>query len=131
MYHEEYAPPWRPLLVLVFPILPIFWTYRVTITETKLTFGYSHAYSEIERTDILSVETVDHVNGLADWGGWGIRYNLKWEMGYIAKNGSVVRMEVKQGDDNDDVVDGNNTKIYVFNCDEAARVCSILNGNEE
>ena len=33
LYHEEYAPPFWPALILVFPILPIFWKYRVAAKD--------------------------------------------------------------------------------------------------
>ena len=137
IYHEQFAPPWRALLVIVFPIVPIFWNYRVVITKQKLTIGYSYCYSDIDRNDILTATPMEHVNGLTEWGGWGLRYNLKWETGYIVKNGPAVRIEVrtssKGSDENGDADEGASTKktkkkVYVFNTDEPGRVCNILNG---
>ena len=131
IYHEQFAPPWRALLVIVFPIVPIFWNYRVAITKQKLTIGYSYCYSDIERNDILTATPIAHVNGLTEWGGWGLRYNLKWETGYIVKNGPAVRIEVRSGgsDGNGDADENASMKkkIYVFNTDEAEKVCDILN----
>jgi hypothetical protein len=49
IYSEAYPPPWRPLLILVFPLLPIFWKYRVDITDTTLKFGYSCAFTTVDR----------------------------------------------------------------------------------
>ena len=76
------------------------------------------------------------MNGLTEWGGWGLRYNLKWETGYIVKNGPAVRIEVrgsKGSDDNGDA--GENAsmkrKVYVFNTDQPQRVCDILNGSSK
>ncbi len=117
LYHEESAPPWRPLLILVFPILPIFWRYRVDVTATTLTVGYSYAYSSIDRGNIVSAKSVANVNGLTEWGGRGIRYNLRGETGYIVRNGPAVRIEVRK--------DGK-SKVYVFSCEDAAAVCEIL-----
>ena len=133
IFHEEYPPPFRPLLLLVFPILPIFWTYRVDIADKHLTFGYSYAYKVIEKnSSIITATPIEHVNGLKSWGGWGIRINLSGEIGYIAKNGRAVRIEVKnKKDNNDNADDDEKTKVYVFSCDEALRVCRILNGCED
>ena len=131
IYHEQFAPPWRILLAVVFPIAPIFWNYRVDITKRTLTVGYSYCYSDIDRNDILSATPIDHVNGLKEWGGWGLRYNLKWETGYIVKNGSAVRIEVRKkasGGDSAADDDTTNAKVYVFNTDEPKKVCDILNG---
>lgn len=128
IYHENYPPPWRPLLILVFPLLPIFWTYQITITDTTISFGYSYAAKTIDLSDITSATTIDHVNGLRNWGGWGIRFNLSGETGYICKNGSAVKIAVKVLDKNGGEKE---QKIYVFNCDEASRVCHILNGDKD
>ena len=129
-YHEQFAPPWRILLAVVFPIAPIFWNYRVDITKQTLTMGYSYCYSDIDRNDILSATPIDHVYGLKEWGGWGLRYNLKWETGYIVKNGSAVRIEVRKKASSGDGAaddDDTNVKVYVFNTDEPKKVCDILN----
>ena len=132
IYHEQFAPPWRILLAVVFPIAPIFWNYRVDITKETLTVGYSYCYSNIDRNDVISATSIDHVNGLKEWGGWGLRYNLrKWETGYIAKNGSAVRIEVRKKDSSGDSAtddDTANVKVYVFNTDKPKKVCDILNG---
>ena len=121
-YQEAYPPPFRPLLILVFPILPIFWTYRMNITDTTITFGYSYLSTTINRNDIISASRVDDIK--QGWGGWGIRLNLKCETGYIVKNGSGVKIAVKTKTTNKE---GNCTpKIYVFSCNEAERVCRIL-----
>ena len=77
------------------------------------------------------------MNGLTSWGGWGIRFNLRGEIGYIAKNGPAVRIEVNNKKENNNTADNNDdddyakAKVYVFNCDEASRVCQILNGYED
>jgi len=136
IYHEQFAPPWRALLAVIFPVAPIFWNYRVTIAKPKLTIGYSYCYSDIDRGDILRATPIDQVNGLTEWGGWGLRYNLKWEIGYIVKNGPAVRIEVRSSKGSDDNGDaGENAsmkrKVYVFNTDQPQRVCDILNGSSK
>ena len=125
IYHEEYAPPFWPALIIVFPILPIFWKYRVDITDTTLQIGYSYAYSKIDRNDILSATPIEYLNGLKQFGGWGIRYNFSGDTGYIAKNGSAVKIEVKN------TKNSNKNKVYVFNCENTERVCSILSGRDD
>jgi hypothetical protein len=131
IYNEAYPPPWRPLLILVFPILPIFWNYRVHITDSTLTFGYSYASATINLVDIISAYPIDHVNGLRSWGGWGIRFNMSGEKGYICKNGRAVKIAVKTKDHKKGGGGKKcKPKIYVFSCDEAERVCRILNDDK-
>jgi len=91
--------------------------------------GYSHAYSEIDRNDIVGAAHIEHVNGLTQWGGWGIRYNLRGEMGYIVRNGPAVRIEIRKGKENEG--EDCSRKVYVFNCEDAERVCEILNEAKE
>jgi hypothetical protein len=128
IYHESYPPPWRPLLTLVFPLLPIFWKYRVTITDTTLTFGYSHASTTINLENIISASPISHIRGLRNWGGWGIRLNMTGERGYICKNGSAVKIAVKTKDKKGGKC---KPKMYVFSCNETFRVCRILNGDKD
>ena len=128
IYHEQVAPPWRVLLAIVFPIAPIFWNYRVDITKTTLTVGYSYCYSDIDRNDILRATPIEHVNGLKEWGGWGLRYNLRWETGYIVKNGPAVRIEIRKRG-NSAAGSSTDKKVYVFNTDDPKKVCDLLNNN--
>jgi len=65
------------------------------------------------------------LNGLKQFGGWGIRYNFSGDTGYIAKNGPAVRIEVKNSKNS------NKNKVYVFNCENNERVCSILRGRDD
>jgi hypothetical protein len=59
--------------------------YHVRVTRSKLEFGYSSSLTAmvIERSKIQSVEVKPHINGLWEWGGWGIRMNTscKYEIG--------------------------------------------------
>uniref|UniRef100_A0A6U0JUZ2 Uncharacterized protein n=1 Tax=Minutocellus polymorphus TaxID=265543 RepID=A0A6U0JUZ2_9STRA len=133
IYHEQFAPPWRALLAIVFPIAPIFWNYTVNVTTETLTIGYSYCYSNIDRDDIVRATPIEHANGLTEWGGWGLRYNLlKWETGYIVKNGPAVRIEVRRKGSDDGGADhgaSTNKKVYVFNTGRPQKVCDILNGS--
>lgn len=117
LYSERSTPPFFPVLVIVFPILPFFRTYSVEIYTDRLIFGYSSGMTRkvVERSQVLSAEPIDHVNGLYSWGGWGIRKNLKWETGYIARNGPAVRIKTTDN------------QTYVFNAKDPKRVCDILN----
>jgi hypothetical protein len=85
---------------------------------SQLVFGYSSGQTRksIDRSLLLSAEPIEHVNGLVQWGGWGIRKNLRWETGYVASNGPAVRIKTR---------DKGGT--YVFNCKDPILVCQILN----
>ena len=127
LYYEEYKPPFMPLLVLVFPLLPLFWKYHVRVTADELQFGYSSSLSRktVARTDVVRAEPIQRVNGLTQYGGWGIklRLNFSGELGYIAKNGPAVRVILR-------TACGTKTKTYVFNCAEPQKVCDLLNKND-
>jgi hypothetical protein len=126
LYFEEYHPPFLPLLIVVFPIMPIFWNYAVRVTKSTLAFGFntSLASNKFDRSRIKSAMPIDHINGLTEWGGWGIRLNLRWETGYIVKNGPGVKLRIDAGE-------GKADSIYYFSCDDPKKVCEILNSEEE
>jgi hypothetical protein len=115
LYHEEWKPPFLPALILVPFLLPMFWEYSVTVTSTELVFGYSWEMTRvtIARVEITNAEVIQNINGLWHWRGWGIRLNLKGEIGYIGKNGPGVKVST-------------NKHAYVFNCNEPDMVCQIL-----
>lgn len=118
LYHEEYIPPFLPALVLLPFLLPLFWRYRVTVSRDQVVFGYSTGLTRkcIDRSMILSATPIPHVNGLLEWGGWGIRMKLRGnEVGYICRNGPAVCIQTT----------GTETK-YTFNCKDPQLVCDIL-----
>jgi hypothetical protein len=68
------------------------------------------------------VEAIEHINGLCEWGGYGIRKQLPdWETGYIARNGPGVRMTF---------LDGNSGKelAVTFSCKDPDTVVTLLTG---
>jgi hypothetical protein len=101
--------------------------YHVTVTNNELSFGYSTALTSKTialqtntSTKIISVNVIDNINGLLNWGGYGIRFNnfSLNPCGYICRNGPGL-----------EVVVGNTTvqkeattkqpsqdQTYVFNC---------------
>ena len=121
LYHEEFKPAFLPILVLVPFLLPVFWTYSIDVTNECLSFGYSWnmARKSVERSQIASATEVSDINGLTQWGGRGIRYNLKMETGYIVTNGPGVRITILNEDQKE--------HVYVFNCKDPATVCKLLN----
>ncbi len=121
LYHEEFKPPFLPILVLLPFLLPIFWTYSVDVTDELLTFGYSWDMTRksVVRSQIVSATPVSDIRGLTQWGGWGIRYNLKGETGYIVKDGPGLRISVLDQRQKE--------QVYVFNCSDPDRVCKLLN----
>lgn len=106
---EESRRPWfLPLLLLVFPIIPLFFTYRVRLRDSQLTFGYSTRLTSTTVT-LDQVEThrvLDSVRPLRDWGGWGIRYNTNKQLGYIVGSGPAIELTTTSG-------------TYVFNVTNA------------
>jgi hypothetical protein len=121
-YDEEYHPPFLLALIVFPPAAPFFWGYHVKVSESTLSVGYSVLFRrEIERKLIQKAEKIDHISGLSQWGGWG--YRLSWkldEVGYITKNGPGIRLTFKEAEDGKD-------KVIVFNCDDAEKVCRMLN----
>jgi hypothetical protein len=123
LYHEEYKPPFLPALMILPFLLPFFWKYSVTCTDDeRVAFGYSTSYTrqELHRSGIVQVSPIDHINGLTEWGGWGIRMNLRGEIGYIVTNGPAVRVEM---------TGESGGKTYVFNCKEPQKLCDLLTTN--
>ena len=118
-YEEEYSPPFLVALILLPPIAPIFWKYRCAVDDKALSVGFSYYFhQEIDRSTIVNVEVVKHINGLTGWGGWGYRLNLRGEKGYITKNGTGIRLVYKTEDEKEHVI--------VFNCEDAEKVSNIL-----
>jgi len=92
------------------------------VTDTTLSFGYNTSWTclQCERSAINSVEVIPHVDGLWQWGGWGLRKKLfTWETGYIPKNGPGIRVILKEGSTDKETP-------YTFLCDEAEKVAKIL-----
>jgi hypothetical protein len=114
LYTETYYPPY-------------FFPYAVTVTKDHISFGYYFWLftKNIDRsvTTIVKAESIDHVRGFREWGGWGIRlrrHNGHWETGYIAKNGPAVKLTLLNEDTNE--------SYYVFTCSNPQKVCDILVG---
>ena len=120
-YDEEYHPPFLPALILFPPIAPFFWNYHVRVSDSKLYLGYSVSFhNEVDRKLIQKAEIVEHINGLLQWGGWGYRKNLRFETGYITRNGPGVRLTYKTHE-------GGKDYVMVFNCKDPEKLCRILN----
>ena len=95
--------------------------YHVTVTANELSFGFSSGcmQNSIDRANILEAEVIEHVNGICEWGGYGIRKQLpSWDTGYIARNGPAVRIRIKKEN-------GTETN-YTFSCHDPETVVRIL-----
>jgi len=55
-------------MIFVFPILPLFWKYHVTVTSDKLDVGYSASLvaNAVERSNIDSAEPI----AIEPWRQW-------------------------------------------------------------
>ena len=73
LYTEQYKPWYRPVLIVVLPIMPLFWKYHVKIMEEELSFGYSSKITTKRADRIFIKEVVPLFD--QKWAGWGIRYN--------------------------------------------------------
>lgn len=73
----------------------------------------------LDRSEILEAEEIEHVNGFMEWGGYGIRKQLpSWDTGYIARNGSAVKIKVQREN-------GKETH-YTFSCKDPEEVVKLL-----
>lgn len=75
------------------------------------------ARKSVDRSQVSSATAIPHINGLTQWGGWGILLglSLKCQTGYIAKNGPDVRITILHGKKNKE-------SVYVFNCEDPDKV---------
>ena len=133
LYEEEYRPPFLPALIVAFPIMPLFWSYHVRVTTkgvgsdasglAQLSFGYNTGMTSqtISIDNIVSAEPIHRINGFLEWGGWGLRKNLQWHTGYIAKNGPGVKVRTKIGYE-----PTAKETTYVFNCSSPEEVCDLI-----
>ena len=119
LYLERYVAPFWPALLLAFPILPVFLFYHVRVTKDMISFGYLVS-KRVDRSSMKTVEPIEHIRGLKDYGGWGIRFR-RGAIAYICKNGPGIKLTVIQG---------GNDQVYVFNCAEPKTVCDLLLKND-
>ena len=137
LYHEEYRPSFLPVLVIVPYLLPAFWKYSVDVTNDSLSFGFSWNIfrKSVARSQIESATVVPEINGLCQWGGWGVGstvdvgvewsvVNVALETGYIATNGPGVRIATRNHNKD-------SSSIYVFSCQDPESVCNILNSSRK
>jgi len=95
--------------------------YHVTVTASELSFGYSCgcATRTVDRSQILTVESIPLIKPFLDWGGYGIRKQLpSWETGYIGKKGPGVRITLKD--------ENGKEQYYTFTCDDPEQVVTLL-----
>jgi hypothetical protein len=95
--------------------------YHVVVTSTQLCIGYSAGCMQVtvDRSRILTVESIPKIQPWCDWGGYGIRKQLpSWETGYIAAAGPGVRMTMRD--------DKGHEKAYTFTCQDAEKVVTLL-----
>jgi hypothetical protein len=124
VYTEQNKPWFRELLIVVFPVMPLFWRYHVKITKEELSFGYSSKITTKKADRIFIKEVVPLFD--QKWSGWGIRYNPprdnffgRWERRYIAKNGGAVKVILGEpGSDK--------TTTFFFSSDDPQKVCDVL-----
>jgi len=98
----------------------LFREYHVRLSGDSISFGYSAGCGQrkIDLSNIRSVEVIKHINGLCEWGGYGIRKQLpSWETGYIARNGPGVRMTF---------MDNGKELAVTFNCEDPDTLVNLL-----
>ena len=119
LYEESYRPPFTPFVIFSPFWAVVMWNYHVRVSENKgLSFGYKYGWSnQVERSQIISMEIIDHQNPLWQFGGWGIVKNLRWETGYVTKSGPAIRLVLER--------EGKNY-TYIFNCDDPKKVIDLL-----
>jgi hypothetical protein len=111
--------------------------YHVTVTNNELSFGYSTALTSKTialqtntSTKIISVNVIDSINGLFDWGGYGIRFNnFSFNpCGCICRNGPGLEVVVGNTTVQKETTSKQSSQeqTYVFNCLDPKLVRSIL-----
>lgn len=93
--------------------------------QENLSFGYSAKCGQLtlERKSIKTAEVIAHINGLCEWGGYGIRKQLpSWETGYITKNGPGVRLTYNTPDGKE--------KAVTFSCADPEQLVNYLTGGK-
>ena len=126
LYTEQYKPWFWPMLIVVFPIMPLFWKYHVTITEKELSFGYSSKITS-KRVDRIFIKEIVPLFD-QKWNGWGIHYHPprddkawygQWERQYIAKNGGAVKLLLGEAGSDE-------TTTFFFSTEDPQQVCDII-----
>lgn len=128
LYLEQYRPWFWQVLILAFPIIPLFWNYHVKITEDEISFGYSSMITSKRANRNAVKQAVPLFD--QKWGGWGIHYRPDWssfstngrlERLYIAKNGGAVKVTLDEAGNGD-------TTTFFFSSENPQKVSDILNG---
>jgi hypothetical protein len=74
----------------------------------------------IDRAQILEAEEIEYVNGLCEWGGYGIRKQIpSWDTGYIARDGPAVRIRIQRSTNGKEA-------NYIFSCHDPTEVVRFL-----
>jgi len=102
------------------------------VTDRELLFGYNTGWTSValDKSSVASVEVLPHINGLREFGGWGLRKRLwTWETGYIPKDGPGLRVTVVKPDGGRSggaAADKKNGVAYTFLCDDPETVAELL-----
>jgi len=115
-FKESWTPWLLPLLLPVFCLMPFFASYSVELSAGTLRFGFNTFIfsTSLEKDEIESVEKLDKVHPLRDYGGWGLRISPDGTTGYIVNSGPALKIHIKGG------------KKYVFNVKEAEKLLQLL-----
>ncbi len=92
------------------------------LSDDTISFGYSCDCGQrtIDLANVKTAEVVEHINGLCEWGGYGIRWQLpSMEVGYIARNGPGVRLTF---------MENGKEKAATFSCFDHEKLVSMLTG---
>lgn len=96
IYDECFRPGFLPLLILVPPLIPVFMSYSVRMTDKYIRFGYSCGLRRtVNYSQIKSFRVEWDLSGFMRFGGYGFRRNLIGEIGYIVHDGPHIRIRYK------------------------------------
>lgn len=97
LYDECFRPGFLPIMIIVPPLIPVFRSYSVRMTEKTLEFGYACGLRrKVDYSNIKSFRVERNVCGFLRFGGYGFRRNLVGEIGYIVHDGSHIRIRYKK-----------------------------------
>lgn len=121
-YEEDYPHPKRAAIYVGLLILPITWKfarYHVQITDTQIDFGFKTPKTSkvVPLANIIEAEATTIEKVPPKLGGNTIIQKRQGEIRYQVKKGSAVRITVQEE---------GYQQVYVFNCENPARVCELI-----
>jgi hypothetical protein len=94
------VPLWPKLLLaaVMLVLSGMIYTFRrlsIELTEAGIAFGFAPIRKRLRWQDIESVQEVPYL--FSRFWGWGIRYDMRGTIGFIARSGMGVQIQTRHG----------------------------------